>query len=101
MASSRIRYVKDIAGTNKLMTSPEMVALMEKRAREGAAYAQGISPTATGEYEQAFEVTSVRRGGPRKNRAEARLSNGAAYARDVERRHRVLGRTVDVIERGG
>lgn len=100
MAQPRVRYVRDPRGTNKLMTSPQMQQLMEKRARAGAAAARTISPRESGDYSEAFEVTGRRRGGPRRNRAEARLTNTAAYANDVERRHRVLGRVVDNIRRG-
>lgn len=100
MARPRIRYQPDFAGTRKLMTSPEMAQVMKDRAERAMPYARGISPHDSGDYAAAFRVEVVRRGGPRRNRAEARLVNGLRYADDVERRHRVLGRTVDHIERG-
>jgi hypothetical protein len=101
MPGNRIRYVKDIAGTRKLMTSPQMQALLVARAEAGAAHARSIAPRQSGDYADSIKVTSRRRGGPRNNRAEARITATVPYANDVEVRHRVLGRTVDVIERGG
>jgi len=100
VARPRIRYVPSFAGTRKVMTSPEMAEVMRRRAEAALPVAQSFSPRESGEYAGAFRVEVVRRGGPRRNRAEARLVNDAAYARDVEYRHRVLGRTVDQIERG-
>lgn len=101
MARPRIRYRPNFAGTRRVMTSPQMAEVMKRRAEAALPFAQGISPRESGEYAGAFRVEVVRRGGPRRNRAEARLINDAEYASDVERRHRVLGRTVDQIERGG
>lgn len=95
---ARIRYVKDIAGTRKLMTSPEMLAMLMARAEDGAAFARGIAPRESGEYADGIETRGVRRGGPRKNRAEARIVATVDYSTSVEVRHRVLGRTVDEIE---
>lgn len=99
--ANRIRYVPNRRGVGRLLTSPQMAALMEARARAGLDYAQSIAPEQSGEYKDAFTVDSVRRGGPRGDRAEARLVNTADYADDVERRHRVLGQTVDRIENSG
>lgn len=95
-----MRYVKDIAGTRKLMTSPEMQALMQRRAEQGAAHARQIAPRESGAYANSIQVTSKARGGPRNNRAEARITATVPYAVSVEIRHRVLGRTVDAVERG-
>lgn len=97
-----IRYESNISGTNELMTSPEMLALMTAAAQAGMAYAQRISPVESGEYVSSFRIEGDLRGGPRHNRAEARLINESGHAADVEWRNhggeRILGRTVDAIE---
>jgi hypothetical protein len=97
-----IRYESNISGTNDLMTSEEMLALMVAAAQAGMSYAQRISPVDTGEYVESFRVEGEIRGGPARNRAEARLVNDSDHAADVEWRNhggeRVLGRTVDAIE---
>lgn len=102
---ARIKYSKSISGTNKLMTSPQMLAFLLTRAQAGLAYAQAVAPRESGDYAEAFEIGRARRrGGPRKNRAEVELVNTSDHASAVEWTnsggHRVLGRTVDVIERG-
>lgn len=103
--ATRIRYDKNIGEVNKLMTSPEMAAFLRSIAEKAVPYAKAISPRETGDYEESFSVTSVRRGGPRKNRAEARITNTSDHASAVEFTnhggHRVLGRTVDHIEGRG
>lgn len=101
-----IRYEPDFRGTGEGMTSPEMLAVMLAAAEAGKAFAERIAPHRTGEYASSFRVEGVLRGGPRNNRAEARLINDSPHAAAVEWRNhggeRVLGRTVDVIEgRGG
>ncbi|MFC6885292.1 MULTISPECIES: HK97 gp10 family phage protein [Actinomadura] len=100
MATARIRYVPDFAGVRRIMTGPQMAELMRRRAETGASAAQARAPRDSGDYAAAFRVEVTRRGGPSRDRAEARLINTAAYARDVERRHHVLGQVVDDIERG-
>ena len=95
-----IRYVRNMGGLRKLMTSPEMLDFVTRRAEAGAEYARGIAPRDSGTYAGSIKVTSVRRGGPRRNRAEARVTATVPYANDVEVRHRTLGRAVDAIERG-
>jgi hypothetical protein len=105
MPKLTIDYRPNIRGTNKLMTSPEMVALMAAAAKKGEGYAQSISPRQTGEYAESFRVETTAKGGPRHNRAEARLINDSAHAAAVEWQNnggeRVLGRTVDFIEQHG
>lgn len=101
MARPRIRYSPNIAGVRRIMTGEQMAGVMERRARAAIPYAQGAAPDDTHEYDNSFDVEVTRRGGPRGNRAEARLTNTAAHAPEVERRYRVLGQTVDYIERGG
>lgn len=103
MAKSRIRYRKSSKGTIELMTSPQMRAVMVAAAENAKPYAEAISePFADSRhYIESFRVTSVRRGGPRHDRAEARLVNVADYGAAVESRHQVLGHTVDYIEGHG
>lgn len=100
MTRPRIKYRANFSGTRKIMTSPEMAEIMRKRAESAKTTAEAIAPRDSGDYAGAFKVRVVRRGGPRKNRAEARLYNDVPYADDVERRHHVLGTVVDYIERG-
>lgn len=97
-----IRYEYDYAGTNRAMTSPEMLAVLVEAAEAGKAFAQRIAPVRTGEYEKSFRIEGELRGGPRHDRAEARLVNDSPHAADVEWRNhggeRILGRTADFIE---
>jgi hypothetical protein len=92
-----------IAGTNELMNGAEMVAVLRAAAEDGALYAAGIAPRDTGEYAESFRVESSTKAGPKHDRAEARLVNDSDHARQVEfvnnGGERVLGRTVDHIER--
>lgn len=96
-----MRYTPNKAGTRRLMTSPEMLAMLTARAEAGAEHARSIAPRETGRYASSIKVSGVRRGGPNRDRSEARITADVPYAVSVEIRHRVLGRTVDSIERGG
>lgn len=101
--AAAVRYEPDQAGTNRLMNGPAMVELMRQRAEAAKTYAISISPKDTGHYAASFVVEAHAHGGPSRDRAEAILRNIAAYAADVEWHNengRVLGRTVDYIERG-
>lgn len=99
----RVRYTPSISGTNKIMISEEMAAYLDGLGQQGAKFAEAIAPEVTGEYKRSFTVETVRRGGPRKNRAEARVINTSDHAMAVEYTdsggHRTLGRTVDYVER--
>lgn len=105
MPKYTVDYRKDISGTNELMTGPEMVALMAAAAEKGKEYARSISPRRTGDYADSFRVETTAKGGPKHNRAEARLVNDSDHAADVEWRNhggeRILGRTVDFVEEHG
>lgn len=105
MPKFTIHYEKDIRGTNDLMTGPEMVAFMAAAAENGKRFAESISPVRTGEYKASFRVETSAHGGPRHNRAEARLVNDSEHSTDVEWLNhggeRILGKTVDFIERHG
>lgn len=106
MARSRIRYSPNIAGVNRIMNGPEMVALLRKRAEAGMAFAESIAPRRTGAYSASFQVDTSTHAGPNHDRAEARLVNTSDHAVYVEHggqgtpAYKVLARTVDVIERG-
>ncbi|MCW2870891.1 hypothetical protein [Actinacidiphila oryziradicis] len=97
-----IRYQEDIGGTNKLMTSPEMLAIMVAAAEAGKEFAKGIAPVKSGDYVSKFRVEGELKGGPRHNRAEARLVNDSEHAAEVEWRNhggeRILGKAADYIE---
>lgn len=105
MPKFTIDYQPDIRGTNDLMTSPEMVALMAAAAEKGKEFAKSISPRRTGDYVDSFKVETTAKGGPKRNRAEARLVNDSDHATDVEwinhGGERILGKTVDFIEEHG
>jgi hypothetical protein len=105
MPKFTVDYRPDIRGTNDLMTSPEMVALMAAAAEKGKGFAKSISPRRTGDYADSFKVETTTKGGPKHNRAEARLVNDSDHAADVEWRNhdgeRILGKTVDYVEEHG
>lgn len=95
-----IRYQPDHAGVGELMRSPEMLEMLEAKAQRGVDYARSIAPEATGEYRESLRVDSVRRGGPARDRAEARVvadSDHAAYVEWQDDYH-VLARTAAFIE---
>jgi hypothetical protein len=107
-----IRYQPDEAGTNELMNSPEMVALMLRAADAGRDFARTISPVSGKDHQHyidSFETSAHARGGPKGNRAAGILANTSDHAWEVEWRNRddegaegrhVLGRAVDFIEGG-
>lgn len=98
-----VRYQPDYAGTGQLMRSIEMLAVMEHIAEGGANYARVIAPRETGEYADSITVDSTRRGGPHKDRAEARIvadSDHAAYVEWQDGYH-VLERTLAFLEGSG
>lgn len=94
-----IRYKEDIAGTNRLMRGPEMQAVLRAVAEKGADFARSISPERTGDYKASFHVEVRADGGPRHNRAEARIVNDSPHATEVEWRdgYHVLARTADTL----
>lgn len=99
-----VRYERDIAGTGRLMRSPEMAALMEEVARRGESIARSLAAAhvVTGDYEASFRVESRRRGGPARDRAEARLVNDSAHAVLAEWYDglHILARTAGYLEGG-
>jgi hypothetical protein len=92
-----IRYQADYRGTGELMRGPEMQELMRARAEAGAEFARSIAPEHTGEYKASIHVEATGHGGPRGDRAEARIVAGSDHAADVEWRdgYHVLARTAD------
>jgi hypothetical protein len=98
----KIRYEKDLRGTNEIMNGAAMQAVLLARAEAGKAHAISISPRMTGDYAASFETSVRAHGGPREDRAEAILANTSDHAADVEWRNhggeRILGRTVDFLE---
>jgi hypothetical protein len=86
-------------GIGQLMNSPAMVELVRQRAEAAMAYAESISPERTGEYKASFEVTAGAHGGPKNDRAEARLTNTSPHAVDVEWKdgYHVLNRTASAL----
>jgi len=78
-------------GVGQLLRSPGVEAEMLRRANVIEGVAVGISPVGEaardhtpGHYKSSWHVSSTRRGGRRKDRATATVSNTAYYARWVE-----------------
>lgn len=101
--AKRVTYKPNFASMGRLMRSPGMQAMCVAAAERAVPYAQSISPHETGEYSRAFRVVGLAVAGRRSDRAGAKLVNYSAHAAAVEWRlgFRVLGRTVDYIERTG
>lgn len=91
-------YRPDDVGMRTLANSAPMLRGMLAAAARGKRYAERISPRVSGAYAASFEIVPDVHTKTGRQRVAARLSNGAAYAPAVERRHRVLSRTVDEIE---
>ena len=113
MATARlkVRYTQDRSGTNRIMNSPEMLAMLMRRARAGRAFAESIAPVYSGTFKRSFVVEGRTHAGSKADRAEARLINtsddavfveygGGATGRNTPAHH-VLARTVSFIEGGG
>lgn len=89
-------------GVGQLLRSEMIRTEMVRRAEVIKSVAEGIAPVGgesdphPGHYKSSFKVTSTDRGGRRRDRATATVSNTAAYARFVEygservRAHHVL-----------
>lgn len=103
--ADRIDYKPDHRGIAALLVAPAMQSMVAQYAEAGMAYAISISPDAPPigvGYIDSFEVDAghvVETGGNR--RAAAFLRNNAPHAAEVEWTNdsRVLGRTVDFIEK--
>lgn len=93
-------YRRNAAGMRQLLNSGGMTQGMRTAAERGRRYAESISPRSSGRYAAGFAVSEDSATVRGERRAAARLSNSAPYSPAVEKRHRVLGRTVDEIERG-
>lgn len=84
------RFKMSRKGVGQLLKSPEVEAEMLRRAGLIKTVAQGIAPTGgsgdphAGAYKAAFSTSSTRRGGRRKDRATATVTNSSYYARWVE-----------------
>lgn len=98
---AKIRYSKNIAGTNALMRSAGIRDVLRAEAERALPLAQAISPEHTGEYKASFEVTTQDVAGPNENRAGARLVNRSPHAARVEWEDgfHVLARVADMIGR--
>jgi hypothetical protein len=80
---SRIRYKKDLKGTNELMRSPGVRDFLRSVAEAAIPVAESISPERTGDYKESFRVETgeVNQGGLR---AAAFLRNVSDHAVLVE-----------------
>lgn len=103
---TQIEYRANPEGINQLANGPEMHAMLFERARLGARWIKANAPVDTGAYRDGIRVVDVGRGGPRRDRAEVRIqatSDDAVWVEHGARGrpgHRLLARSVDVIERG-
>jgi hypothetical protein len=88
VADARFKMSKK--GVGQLLCSPMIEAEMLRRANAIRSAAEGIAPVGgagdrhPGEYKASFHVSSTSRGGRRRDRAIATVSNSAYYARWVE-----------------
>jgi hypothetical protein len=101
--ADRPTYRADFAAFRKFMNSPGIQRAMVAVAEKGKTYAEQISPVRSGEYRRHFHAEPVDHAGKRGDRAGAKLYNDDPKSPAVEWHdgHRVLGRTVDHMERGG
>lgn len=100
-----VRYNPDIKGIGELMRGPEMRTLMNLRALGGLEYARALAAAhvRTGDYERSLHTESITRGGPHKDRAEARIVADSDHAVLVEWYDdlHILARTAAAIEGTG
>lgn len=84
------RFKMSKKGVGQLLRSPMIQADMLYRAEQIEAAAQALAPVGgpgdphSGTYKGSFVVTTTKRGGRRKDRATATVTNTAYYARWVE-----------------
>ncbi|MFC9268911.1 HK97 gp10 family phage protein [Streptomyces zhihengii] len=86
------RFKVSRKGVGELLRSRMIQSDMLYRAERIAAAGEGMAPVYTGpwtdhpagQYKASFVVTTTRRGGRRKNRATATVTNTSYYARWVE-----------------
>lgn len=85
------RFRMSRKGVGQLLRSPMVEAEMLRRGETIKSVAVAISPVGTsardthpGQYKGSWHVSSTRRGGRRRDRAVATVSNSAYYARWVE-----------------
>ncbi|MEU6033974.1 hypothetical protein ABZ801_01050 [Actinomadura sp. NPDC047616] len=92
------RYTPDPQALRNLASTSDMANALTEIAAQGARFAAGIAPRQSGRYAASFQATA--RPGP--GGMEGVLENTAPYAEYVEWHNgdRVLGKTVDYLERG-
>jgi hypothetical protein len=97
--AKRVTYKPDFKGVGQLLRSSDVQHVCVAAAERGKTYAESISPVRTGEYRRSFLVVPVMA----KDRSGAKLINTSGHATAVEwiLGFRVLGRTVDYIEKNG
>lgn len=95
---AKIRYKPDIAGVRKLMRGPEMQRMVKAAAEKGRAFVEAAAPRDSGEYVRSLRVDVTV--GQTRARAILVADNDHATAVEVVDGERLLGRAVDVIERG-
>lgn len=84
------RFKMSRAGVGRLLRSPMIQADVLHRAERIEEAAIALAPVGgsgdphPGRYKASFKVTTRKRGGRRRNRATATVTNGAYYARWVE-----------------
>lgn len=98
-----VTYKPAIGGVRRMLRGPEMQRMCVSAATKGQGYAEQISPVETGDYRGKFRVVPLAVAGQHSDRTGAKLVNYSDHAAAVEWRlkFRVLGRTVDYIERTG
>ncbi|MEU0493491.1 HK97 gp10 family phage protein [Nocardiopsis sp. NPDC006139] len=86
MATKKPKFNPDIDGIGRILASPQMQAAMAERARALQARAEALAAEhrRSGQYMNAFSISSTARGGVKHDRAEATLRNNAPHATLVE-----------------
>ena len=99
-------YEGNYAGIGQLMRSDEMLAVVAEAGAKALAYAESISPVGSGRdphpgmYKGGWRMETASAGGPRHDRAEARIINDALdeVLADVVDGHDVPAKVLAYIE---
>jgi hypothetical protein len=81
---ARVRFVADYAGTGEMLRTDYMLAAVMRHAGRIEDIAVAISPLDQGEYVSSFHIIPTTHGGPKGDRAQARVENFSPHANFVE-----------------
>lgn len=103
---AHVRYVPDHEGVAGYLLSPEVRRMLHDRAAGAAQYAAAIAPVESGAYAASIHTEDGGTGGPKRDRAAARVVADVEYAAAVEfgnarvPPHHTLAATIPMIEHG-